>query len=134
MYEYDLLSVNEMEDIRAKSKRLDDFPIVKSKIKFSSLNGSTFLEYIKKLQKLNDQSIYIWTNNANGLGLYRADSLSAITWGFPFEINEGIIVFIASDLEDKLIFDFFLDEKNNELVEIEAQGKNWSKVSSIGAL
>jgi hypothetical protein len=98
-------------------------------IKFADKNSDRFREFIKNLGKANSHPVYVWTQSANLFGLYKADSINAINFAFPFDINtSGIVTFLAEDLNDELLLDFYYDSQNQEMLEVELKGRYWSSI------
>lgn len=53
-----------------------------------------------------------------------------VNFSFPFELNnEGIVVFLSTDLKDKLLLDFYINPTGNMVLEVEGQGLNWSNIN-----
>lgn len=125
----DLSSVDRVAEIRAKVTRLEELPLEKFRISFAEKKYNRFGHYIQGLCESNNGEVYIWTSKTNVCGLYKVASIRDIDFSFPFEINdEGIVVFLSADLKDKLILDFSFDPAGNKIIDIEAQGENWSKI------
>src|SRR5688500_5918049 len=125
----DLSSIVELEEIRRKSSLLKSLPISKFTIDFDERKSVRFNQYIQNLNKVNDSHIYIWTAKTNDCGLYKNGSIVDIDFSFPFEINEGVLVFLSIDLKDNLLLDFSNGTEGKRVLEVEAQGLNWPKIS-----
>jgi len=124
-----LYSPLSVENARQRSSSLSEFPILKFTIPFSEKKSERFSLYIDNLYQKNSSNVYIWTQRTNICGLYEVESIKKINFDFPFSINnEGILVLLSTDFEDKLLFDFSLNSDGDEIVEVEAQGKNWSRL------
>lgn len=66
---------------------------------------------------------------SNYCGLYKISSINMVDFSFPFNVNqEGIVVFLAEDINDKLLLDFSCNSQGKEVLEVESQGKNWSLI------
>jgi hypothetical protein len=99
-------------------------------INFGDKNSDRFEKFIKNLGKANSHPVYVWTQSANLFGLYKADSISAIDFAFSFDINtSGIVTFLTEDLNDELLLDFYYDSQNQEMLEVELKGRNWSSIT-----
>lgn len=121
-----LSSIEDVEELREKASVLANLDKVRFVINFSEKNSEQFKKFIENLGRSNSNSIYIWTNRANLYGLYKVASIDAIDFSFSFDVNpDGIIVFLTSDLSDKLLFDFSYDSEDREIIEVELQGKHW---------
>lgn len=124
-----LISKEELEKLRIKADKFKNLAANKFLINFSDKEEERFKIYLKNLYLSNSNNIYFWTHNANFCGLYLGQTIQDLNYSFPYEINEdGVVVILTSDFKDKLLFDFFEDELGNRLLEIEAQGQNWSNV------
>lgn len=124
--EKQVVDLDKIEVIRSQASRIDKFPVSKITIPFSDKVSKRFSHFVEQMREKNASPIYIWTQNTNSCGLFKIDNISQFDFSFPFEINkEGIIVFLASNFRDKLILDFSLNEKSEQVLEVEAQGENW---------
>ena len=125
-----LISVEDTEKIRQKWLYLKDTNTNKIVIDFSEKNSERFKKFITNLNKANSSPVYIWTEKSNMCGLYKAASIDAINFDFPFDISpDGIFVFVTEDLENELLLDYYYDSGDREMLEIEWQGKHWHSVS-----
>ena len=110
-----------------QSHSLESFPVLKFSMPFYELKGEKFKTFIEELFSRNDGEIYILTPRTKACGLFKVSSINSISFQFPFEINpEGILVFLTSDLKDKLLLDFSLDSSGKKMLEIEVRGQHWS--------
>lgn len=124
-----LSPIEDVEKLREKASVLADLDKNRLIISFSEKNSKQFRKFVVNLSKSNSNSVYIWTNRANLYGLYKVASIDAIDFSFPFDVNsDGIIVFLTSDLSDKLLLDFYYDSEYQEMIEVELQGKHWSLI------
>lgn len=124
-----LSSLDEVERIRRNTNVLANANTTNFVIKFSDKNSDKFSKFIKSLKKANSHPVYVWTQSANLFGLYKADSIDAIDFAFPFDVNtSGIVNFLAEDLNDELLFDFYHDPQNQEMLEVELKGKHWPSI------
>ena len=125
-----LCSLEEIEEIRQKSLPIKDANKVEFTMKFVEKSSERFRNFIASLDKANNSSVYVWTDKSNVCGLYRVNSINAINFSFAFDVNtNGIVVFLTDDFEDKLLLDFYRDSKEEEMLEVVIQGRNWSKIS-----
>ncbi len=125
----DLSSIDKVDKVKAGASNLENFPIERFKVDFSEKDESRFANYIQGLYSTNSEQVYLWTSKTNICGLYRVDSIKDVNFLFPFELNdEGIVVFLSADLKDKLLLDFSIDSTDNRIIEVEAQGANWSGI------
>jgi hypothetical protein len=122
-----LSCLDEVEKIRGKTSQLDELPINKAIVEFSVLGSKNFNNFKTQLLQKNSSSVYIWTPRTNSCGLYSVESIDAVNFNFPFNINaEGILVLLSVDGKDKLLLDFYKSDEGKQVVEIEVSGKNWS--------
>lgn len=97
-------------------------------IDFSRKNNRNFREFINALYQANSSPVYVWIEDSNIHGLYKAPSIRSINFSFPFDIDDnGIIVFRTDDCKDKLLIDFY-EENGCEMLDVEIQGCNWSQL------
>lgn len=75
--------------------------------------------------------MYVWTALSNVCGVARPIPLLEFNLAFDFNVNrEGIVVLLTSDLRDKLVFDFSVQNGTPEL-EIEVSGEHWGRVEPL---
>lgn len=130
----DSKSLSPIEDVEKLREQVSVLAVLNKTrfvISFSKKNSEQFGKFVVNLGKSNSNSIYIWTNRANFCGLYEVASINAVDFSFPFDVNpDGIVVFVTSDFSDKLLLDFYDDaEKQEEMIEVELQGKHWPFIS-----
>jgi hypothetical protein len=124
-----LSSIEEVERIREQSLVLNDLKMSRFSMRFSDRNSEQFKKFIESLKKANSNSIYIWLYGSNLHGLFKVASIDVINFSFPFNVNQdGIVIFLASDFNDKLLLDFYCDSEDQEILEIELRGKHWSSI------
>jgi hypothetical protein len=124
-----LVSIENIEKIREQASCLSNETESAFSIKFDGKLSERFGEYISNLRKANDSEVYIWTDKSNLCGPCKINSIGDFDISFPFDVNpEGVVVFLATDLCDKLLFDFSIDSDNQKILEVESQGKHWPLV------
>jgi hypothetical protein len=124
-----LSSIEDTEKIRNEASSIENTDINKFAIDFEEKNSERFKKFVASLNEANSSPVYIWTNRSNFCGLHKINSINMIDFSFPFEINqEGIIVFLTEDINDKLLLDFSCNSKDQEVLEVELQGKNWALI------
>jgi hypothetical protein len=124
-----LSSLAEVEAIRYKASHLDDLPVKKFTLDFNELSSGGGIELKRQLSKNNNSAVYLWTPRTNSCGLYSVQSIDDVNFKFPFNVNsEGIVVIMSTNLEDKLLLDFYRNSEGKEEVEVEVIGKNWSNL------
>lgn len=124
-----LSSIEEVENIRKKSLPLNELQATKNVVKFSEKNSDRFKRFIENLREANSNPVYIWLHSSNLHGLLKVDSIDAIDFSFPFNVNsDGIVVFLTSDFSDRLLLDFYHDCEGQEMLEVELKGKHWSSI------
>jgi hypothetical protein len=124
-----LCSVEDTEKIRNESSSVRTADINKFAIDFEEKNSERFKKFITSLNEANSSPIYIWTNRSNFCGLHKINSIGMVDFSFPFDVNqEGIVVFLTEDINDKLLLDFSCNAQGEEILEVESQGKNWSLI------
>ena len=127
--ESDLLSIEKTRMNIEKSKNLDRMVLLKKTIPFAEKSSEKFKKYISLLQKANPAGVYIWLERTSICGTTIISSLKDINWGFDFNCSKnGVVEFVSTDLQDKILFDFF-EEDGEQLLEIEVQGTNWPKIN-----
>jgi hypothetical protein len=126
--ESELLSVQRTEQIRANSLvALRGKPVRKIQMSFEDKKAIKFRSYVAKLHLANPHSVFVWTEKSNSCGLYEISSLLEFNFNFEFDVNEqGIVVLLASNLADSLVFDFSYDDRTSTyMLEIDVCGDHW---------
>jgi hypothetical protein len=122
----DLLPLAEADKIREDSKKVQYSPSWSTEIPFARKTEVVFQDFVRKLERLNANPVYVWTPASNQCGLLRPIPLHDLNFGFDFSINpEGILVVLTSDLRDRLLLDYSRDAAGQEVLEIEASGEHW---------
>ena len=100
-----------------------------SKVLFSDRSSEQFRQYVEKLHDANPSTVYIWSPRTIDCGALLVPSLCSVSFNFEFTVNDdGVMVFLSSDLVDKLLLDFFTQTNGEQRLKIETQGANWGKV------
>jgi len=98
-------------------------------IKFADRSSEHFAKFLKRLTDANSSSIYVWTPHTIDCGTFLAPSLDVIKFDFPFAINDdGILSFVTSDLQDRLVLDFSRTFAGQEVMRVETQGPGWARI------
>src|SRR5256885_2239407 len=88
----DLLSLEETEAIREKSKTIHRAPAWRCNLEFSETAGDRFRKLVDALEQLNPTPVFIWTHLSNICGLLRPVPLTSVNFGFDFDLDpEGIL-------------------------------------------
>ena len=125
----ELSSVEEAETIRKKSLKFNTELVVSREIPFPDRTTDRFKHFLDKLSDVNSSPVYVWTPRTISCGTLLVPSLREIRNAFSFAINqEGILVFLTSDLCDRLLLDFWVSDSNEECLKIEIQGKHWRDI------
>ena len=125
----DLGSVEQAASIREAAKKLSVSDAASSEITFVDRSSERFKKFVRCLHDANPSQVYVWTPRTIDCGVLLVPSLSAIDFDFDFAVNEeGILVFLTDDLEDRLLLDFFILPADEKRMKIETQGANWGKV------
>ena len=126
----EISSLEVVHSIRKISLQLNNYSTYTFSIAFSEKESNRFKSFIDKLSMTNCGQVYIWTERTNVCGLFKVNNIKDINFSFPFDINpEGILVFVPVTLEDQLLLDFSLDSTGKQIIEVETQGRNWSKIT-----
>ena len=128
-----LTSIEVAAEIRVAMGDLNKLAIKKFEIVSSERDSHRFGDYIKNLFAANNNQIYIWSSQTEACGTYKFDSLKDIHFSSGFYIHDNvdhtIWEFISVDFQDKLLFDFYIDDfTGNEMLEVRVQGLNWPSV------
>jgi hypothetical protein len=103
--------------------------VVVYRTRFADKSSEQFKKFIRGLRDANSSAIYVWTPRTIDCGAFLVPSLDDVNFDFDFNINsEGILVFVTSDLEDRLTLDFSATSNGEHVLRIETQGMNWPKV------
>lgn len=113
-------------EIAAQSKSLMTQPSSTFTIPFTELSQSRFRLFIENLAARLSMPVMLFTPASRQCGFIQVPSINHINYQFPFDINsDGILSFIASDLSNRLLFDFFKSSSGVETVQIEIEGVAW---------
>ncbi len=129
--EYELISLNETESIRAKSASIIDKGSRKFHINFDEKGSVQFEKFITDLHEGNSSQIYVWTPLSDSCGLFKVSSILDFNFDFPFDVHDdGLIALFTDDFEDEIILDFSYDqeESSKKILEIELHGRNWPAI------
>lgn len=125
----ELGSLEEVAAMRQAAQRFIGQPTAKYEINFSDRRSERFKKFLKNLTVANRLAIYVWTPHTIDCGALLVDSLDAISFDFEFAINDdGVLSFMTSDLRDRLLVDFSSTSTGEQVMRIEIQGANWTKV------
>lgn len=125
----DLGGLAQATSIRDASQKFKAQPSRSTEISFADKCSERFKNFIHKLYQTNTSSVYVWTPRTIDCGTFLVPSIEAIRFGFDFSINpEGVLVFQSSDLQDRLLLDFFISPTDDQILKIEAQGLNWGAI------
>lgn len=99
-------------------------------IPFTERMSERFHAFVQRLQAANASPVYVWTPRTIDCGALVVSSLVVIHFDFDFTITEdGILSFVTTDLEDRLLLDFSASAAGNQLMTIETQGRNWATLT-----
>ena len=122
----DLLSLEETNAIRKKSKETQRAPAWRRDLAFSDKSSDRFRKLVDALEQLNPSPVFIWTHLSNVCGLLRPVPLRSVNFDFAFNVDpEGILVVVTSDLCDKMLLDYSLGPDDAQLLELEISGRSW---------
>jgi hypothetical protein len=125
-----LLSVEDTEAIRERSKTMVRVPTWTETLDFSEKEGARFLRFIGSLSELNPSDVYIWVPHSRACGLLPPVPLETIQWGFSFNFSpDGIFSLVTSDLCDKMLIEFSETATGRRELEIEISGPHWGRSS-----
>ncbi len=125
----ELGSLAQAASIRDASQKFNAQSSRSTEIPFADKCSERFKKFIQMLYSANASSIYIWTPRTINCGTFLASSIEAVKFGFDFTVNqEGVLVFESSDLQDRLLLDFFVSPADEQMLKIEVQGLNWGDV------
>ena len=98
-------------------------------IGFEELQASRFTAFLRALADANSSDVYVWTNGSNACGLHPPVPLLSIDFSFKIELIEGeVLVLLASDVRDRVLFDFSRSS-GVERVEVGVYGPSWGRVT-----
>jgi hypothetical protein len=113
-------------EVAAQSKSLMTLPSSTFTIPFTELSQPRFRVFIENLAARLPMPVMLFTPSSRLCGFIQVPSVNHINFQFPFDINsDGILSFIASDLSNRLLFDFFKSSSGVETVQIEIEGVAW---------
>ena len=126
----ELGSLDQFVAMRQSAQRFVDQPTVACEIPFSERSSERFKRFLQCLTYANPSPIYVVTPRADSCGVLLLSSLNEVRFDFVFKINEeGLLIFVTSDLEDRLLLDFSSTPTGEEIMKVEVQGSNWKKVA-----
>jgi hypothetical protein len=126
----DLFSLEETENLRKGLRALKATPPYKLTIGFDEKKAKPFLEFVEKLYQEYSGSVSIWTPLTSVCGTYELESIFDFNFGFEFDVHEdGIVGLLTRDLSDYLLLDFFVNDSDQKVLEVEIFGENWQKAS-----
>lgn len=126
----ELGSLEQVATIRQIVQKFDAQPVVAFETAFSDRTSERFKRFVERLRNANSSPVYVWTPRTISCGALIVSSLDAVQFGFDFAINkEGILVFLTSDLEDRLLLDFSTTPTGEQCMRVETQGTNWAKIA-----
>ena len=125
----ELGGVEQAASIREVGKKFSVSEASSSEISFVDRSTERFKDFIKRLHGENPSPVYVWSPRTIDYGTLLLPSLGAIKFDFDFAVNEeGILVFLTNDLEDRLLLDFFILPTDEKRLKIETQGTNWGSI------
>lgn len=126
----ELCSPAQAAAMRIEKQKFLSHPATSCEIGFSDKNSERFGIFLQRLRDANPSPVYIWTEHTIDCGALLVPSLDAIRFDFDFKINKnGVLTFETSDLEDKLLLDFFTTPEGKQVVEVETKGINWTQIA-----
>ncbi|NEV64841.1 hypothetical protein [Thiorhodococcus minor] len=126
----ELGSLEQAASIREASQKFHAQATQACEIPFSERCSERFKGFVQRLHGANHSSVYVWTPRTIDCGILLVPSLAAVKFTFDFAVNEeGIFVFLTSDLEDRLLLDFSVSPKGEQVMKVETQGANWVSVT-----
>lgn len=125
----ELGSLKQAALIREAGKKFAAQPSNACEIHFTERCSARFKGFVQRLHDSNPSSVYVWTPRTISCGALLIPSLAAIKFDFDFAINEeGILVFLSSDMEDRVLLDFSDSPTGERIMKIETQGAHWTEV------
>lgn len=126
----ELGSLEQAAAMRLTAQKFVAQPFARYEIKFSDRSSERFRKFLQRLTDANPSSVYVWTEHTIDCGALLVASLAAIKFDFDFAINdEGILAFTTSNLADKLLLDFSSTPAGEQVMTVETQGPNWTRVA-----
>lgn len=125
----ELSSAEQASLVRNSEKKFSEYDVMSVDILFSDIESFQFKNFIKQLYDKNNSPVQVWLPRTIDCGILEIDSILDVRFNFNFNLNEeGILVLMTQDMEDKLLLDWFKIPDGEERLKIETQGVNWSKV------
>lgn len=129
VHQDELLSLEETREVSAQAHDVARYPARRFNVPFRAKEGPRFASFIQRLAEANTQDVYLWIETTTVCGLLPPFPLGDVQLGFPFDVEpNGVFVLTPSDFRDRLLFDFYLSELGEKLLEIEATGEHWGRV------
>lgn len=125
----ELSSAEQASLVRNSEKKFSEYDVMSVDILFSDIESFQFKSFIKQLYDKNNSPVQVWLPRTIDCGILEIDSILDVRFNFNFNLNEeGILVLMMQDMEDKLLLDWFKLPDGEERLKVETQGVNWSKV------
>lgn len=108
----ELCSLEQTIALRESAKQLEEQPAQRHTILFADQSSKRSEIFANNLCRSNNCPVYIWTPRTISCGALLVPSICSVEFYFDFSINEeGILVFLTSDLKDRLLIDFSISRK-----------------------
>jgi len=128
--EADLLSQEETEEVRRRSKDIQRIPSWRRDMSFSEKVEPRFQMFVRSLMVAQPSPVYVWTDGSDLCGVPRPIPLARINFGFDFNIDpNGVLALVTRDLVDKLLLDYSEDSNRNQTIVLEVSGSNWGRLN-----
>jgi hypothetical protein len=126
----ELGSIEQAASIREDCQKFSAQASRVTEIPFPDRKLERFKKFVRRLSRANAASVYVWTPRTISCGVFLMPSIDAVRFDFDFAINEeGILVFVTSDLEDRLLLDYSNSPAGGRIMKVETQGTNWVGVT-----
>ena len=126
----ELCSLEQTESIRQASRKFRDQPVTACEIDFAAKQSDRFRSFVDRLAVANASPIYLWATYSVECGTLMVRSLRDVKFDFDFAVGEmDLLSVTTSDLQDRLLLDWFESDAGARRLKIETQGKHWAGMS-----
>lgn len=125
----ELGTLDDVEKLRKIAKKFEFQETSSWDVEFEEIRSDRFVDFVRRLSDTNPSSVYIWTPRTIYCGALLVPSMTMLKLDFDFGINkEGILAFLTSDAQDRLLLDFYSDNNGRRRLKIEVQGDHWRSI------
>lgn len=124
--ENEIRSVEEAKSTREKAKKFASLPRYRQEFLLKNNEIGPLRHLFTLLERANPAPISVWTDHTIDCGTFTLPNILSVDLTFLAKWKyDSVIVFLSSDLSDRVILDFDQVYDNGISIVVETQGKNW---------